>query len=53
MKWSLTAARQSGAAAGTAAFSSVFVLSELFTQNCSIRFRFFSILLGTRDIKYL
>lgn len=45
MNWSLTAQRQSGAEAGTAAFSSLHVLSELFTENLSVRA--FSILLGT------
>lgn len=53
MNWSLTAARQSGAGAGTVVFSSVFVLSELFTGNCSVRVGFFPILLGTRDITCL
>jgi len=43
MNGTLTAARQSGAGAGIAAFSSILVLSELFTEKLS--FRAFSVLL--------
>lgn len=45
MNQSLTAVKRSGTGAGIAAFSSVLVLSELFTENLSVRD--FSILLAT------